>query len=497
MVGSGIFCVLGYDLSVVPAKPASQYSLDENLQGERQMVEACDEVHSALRRRFKGELLRPGEGGYEDARAIWNGMVARTPGLIARCADVSDVQNAVRAGSAAGILTAVRCGGHSLAGFSTCDGGMVINLSRMRQVTVDPEARRARFAGGCLLGSIDTASQKAGLVFPSGVVSHTGAAGLVLGGGTGWLTRRFGLSCDNVEGFTLVTADGSVERANSKENADLFWAVRGGGGNFGVVTEFEVKLHPLTSVVLAEGLCAEADIRPLLDRWRDFMADAPIDLKWNVDLRLAPHTQNVPTELQGRPVASSSLVWTGEPEAGRPYLERALAMCSSASVSSKVMSFLDLQTMADSAFPHGRRYYTKSGYFPYLDDSTIDRMVEAVATIPSSETQIELAYLGGAAGRVAASETAFGDRSAPFIMNLLANWSDATADAGNVSWIRGLFNKLRPAMKPGVYVNFMSGDEQDRVPEAYHERWDRMVAVKSHYDPKNFFRLNQNVQPKS
>jgi hypothetical protein len=461
------------------------------------MNQASEEVHSSLYRRFKGDLLRPGEGGYEDARAIWNGMVARTPGLIARCADVRDVQNAVRAGSEAGILTAVRCGGHSLAGFSTCEGGMVVDLSRMRQVTVDPEARRARFAGGCLLGSIDTATQKAGLVFPSGVVSHTGASGLVLGGGTGWLTRRFGLSCDNVEGFTLVTADGSVVHANAKENPDLFWALRGGGGNFGVVTEFEVKLHPLTAVVLAEGLCPEPRIRPLLERWRDFMGEAPIDLKWNVDLRLAPDAENVPMELRGRPVASSSLVWTGDPEAGRPYLEHALAMCSPASVSSKIMSFLDLQTMADSAFPHGRRYYTKSGYFPYLDDSTVDRMVEAVATIPSSETQIELAYLGGAAGQVAASETAFGDRSAPFIMNLLANWSEASADAGNISWIRGLFNKLRPAMKPGVYVNFMSGDEQDRVPEAYRERWDRMVAVKSHYDPKNFFRLNQNVQPKS
>ncbi len=460
------------------------------------MVEACEEVHSSLRRRFKGDLLRPGENGYDEARAIWNGMVARMPGLIARCADVADVQNAVRAGSQTGILTAVRCGGHSLAGFSTCDGGMVIDLSRMRQVTVDPEARRARFAGGCLLGSIDTATQKAGLVFPSGVVSHTGASGLILGGGTGWLTRRFGLSCDNVEGLTLVTADGSLVRANSTENTDLFWALRGGGGNFGVVTEFEVKLHPLTSVVLAEGLSSEADIRPQLEFWRDFMAEAPLDLKWNIDLRLAPHANNVPIELRGRPVAGNFLVWTGDPESGRPYLERALSMCNPDSVSSKIVPFLDLQTMADSAFPHGRRYYTKSGYFPYLDDSTIDRMVKAVATIPSSETQIELAYLGGAAWRVAAAETAFGDRSAPFIMNLLANWSDASADAGHISWIRGLFNELRPAMKPGVYVNFMSGDEQDRVPEAYHERWDRMVAVKSHYDPTNFFRLNQNVPPR-
>jgi hypothetical protein len=365
----------------------------------------------------------------------------------------------------------------------------------MRQVTVDPEAQRARIAGGCLLGSIDSATQKAGLVFPSGVVSHTGASGLILGGGTGWLTRRFGLSCDNVEGFTLVTADSSVVRCSSRDTPDLFWALRGGGGNFGVVTEFEVKLHPLTSVVLAEGLTPETDIRSLLQTWRDFMAEAPIDLKWNIDLRLAMHTRKVPVELRGRPVASTSLIWTGDPEAGRPYLQRALSTCRLDSVSSKIVSFLELQTMADSDFPHGRRYYTKSGYFAHLGDDTIDRLLGAVATIPSSETQIELAYLGGAAARIGADETAFGDRSAPFILNLLANWSEPSADAGNVAWIRGTFNNLRPAMKPGVYINFMSGDEQDRVPEAYHQRWDRIVAVKSHYDPNNLFRLNQNVPP--
>ena len=456
---------------------------------------ASEEVYSSLHRRFKGDLLRPGHDGYEDARVIWNGMVARAPGLIARCADVSDVQSAVRAASETGILTAVRCGGHSLAGFSTCDRGLVIDLSRMRQVTVDGEVRRARIAGGCLLGSIDTATQRAGLVFPAGVVSHTGASGLILGGGTGWLTRRFGLSCDNVEGFSLITADGSAVHANASENADLFWALRGGGGNFGVVTEFEVKLHPLTSVVLAQGLSGEANIRPLLECWKDFMAEAPLDLKWNIDLRLAPQTKKVPAELRGRPVAGSSLIWTGDPEAGRPYLERALSLCNSNSVSSKIVSFMNLQTMADSEFPHGRRYYTKSGYFTYLDNGTIDRLVDAVATIPSPETQIELAYLGGAAARVGADETAFGDRSAPFILNLLANWADPSGDDGNIAWVRALFNHLRPAMKPGVYINFMSGDEQDRVPEAY-QRWERMVAVKSRYDPNNFFRLNQNVPPR-
>jgi hypothetical protein len=456
-----------------------------------------EEVCSLLRERFKGDLLLPGDAAYEASRGIWNGMFDRRPGLIARCADVSDVQSAVRAASSVGLLTAVRCGGHSLAGFSTCDGGMVLDLSRMRQVAVDPETRRARFAGGCLLGSIDTATQKAGLVFPSGVVSHTGAGGLVLGGGTGWLTRRFGLSCDNVEAFTLVTADGSIIRANATNNTDLFWALRGGGGNFGVVTEFEVKLHPLNSLVLAEGLCPESGIRRLLEFWRDFMAEAPLDLKWNIDLRLAPHSEKVPPALRGRPVAGNSLVWTGDPKAGQSYLERALSLCDRDSVRRRVVPFLTLQTMADSDFPHGRRYYTKSGYFSRLDDGTIDQMIEAVATIPSPQTQIELAYLGGAAGRVDARETAFGDRSAPFIMNLLANWAESTEDAEHISWVRGLFAKLRPAMKPGVYVNFMSGDEQDRVPEAYQERWERMLAVKSHYDPGNFFRMNQNIQPRN
>jgi FAD/FMN-containing dehydrogenase len=305
------------------------------------------------------------------------------------------------------------------------------------------------------------------------------------------------LSCDNVEGFTLVTADGSVVRANSNENPDLFWALRGGGGNFGTVTEFEVRLHPLTAVVLAEGLTAEGNIRRLLEVWGDFMIDAPIDLKWNVDLRLAPQTHDIPEDLRGRPVARNSLIWTGAPKAGRPYLQRALSICRPDTVTSRIVDFLELQTMADASFPHGRRYYTKSGYFARLEDSSIDRLLEAVSTIPSSETQIELSCLGGVAGHIAADETAFGDRSAPFIMNVLANWSHVSADAAHVSWVRGLFHKLRPGMKPGVYVNFMSSDEQDRVPEAYRKRWDRMVAVKTHYDPANFFRLNQNVQPQT
>lgn len=460
------------------------------------MNQIISELRAALQGRFRGELLVPGSGEYEDARRIWNAMVARKPALIARCADAADVQTAVKAASAAGVATAIRCGGHSLAGFSTCEDGLVIDLSHLRSVSVDAQAKRARFGGGCLLGTIDTATQKAGLAFPSGVVSHTGAAGLVLGGGTGWLNRLHGLSCDNVEGFTLVLADGTLVHTSAGENADLFWAQRGGGGNFGVVTEFEVRLHPVTSVLFGAGFCAGDDIADILRRWRDLMPEAPDNLRWGISLTMAPSTENVPQALRGRPVASQGLLWVGDRDEGNRWLHRALSLCHCQAATCREMSFLALQTMADHEFPHGRRYYTKSGYFRCLAESEIERMVAALATIPSPVSQIELAYLGGAAGRVGAGETAFGDRSSPFIVNLLGNWSDSADDDVNIGWVRNLFAALRPSMTPGVYVNFMSGDEQDRVAEAYRERWDRLVQVKAQYDPGNFFRLNQNIAPR-
>src|SRR5471032_2000349 len=282
------------------------------------MIAAVEELYSSLHRTFKGDLLRPGQIGFEDARGIWNGMFDSTPGLIARCADVADIQSAVRAASDAGVLTAVRCGGHSLAGFSTCEGGMVIDLSRMRSVSVDQENRRGRFSGGCLLANVDQATQKAGLVFPAGVVSQTGASGLVLGGGFGWLTRLYGMSCDNVEGFTLVVADGSVVHASTTENSDLFWALRGGGGNFGIVTEFEVKLHPLTFVLFGTGTCVGDEIPQILQYWREFMTEAADNLKWSFSLRLAPDDETVPPHVRGRQVASESVLWIGDPDEARP-----------------------------------------------------------------------------------------------------------------------------------------------------------------------------------
>lgn len=459
------------------------------------MTTQIEDLGNSLRGRFKGELIGRSDPEFVEAHKIWNAAMQRRPGLIARCSDVSDVQTAVRSAADVGVVTAVRCGGHSLAGFGSCEGGLVIDLSRLRGVQVDAEARRASFGGGCLLGNVDSATQQLGLVFPSGVVSHTGAAGLVLGGGTGWLTRLHGLSCDNVLGFTLVMTDGAVVRASENENSDLFWALRGGGGNFGVVIEFEVRLHPLTSLLFASSYCAGADIVRLLHDWREFMPGAPDQLKWNVSLGLAPADHRVPAEIRGKPALSASVAWFGNIEEGHRCVDRILSIGKHYCKTKRTISYLELQTMADSDFPHGRRYYTKSGYFQDLGDRVIDTMVDALASISAPNTQIELAYLGGAARRVGASETAFGDRSAPFIMNLLADWDSPQNDAANISWVRNLFNALRPAMKPGAYVNFMSGDEQDRVPEAYQDRWERLVKVKIRYDSGNFFRLNQNIRP--
>jgi FAD binding domain/Berberine and berberine like len=459
------------------------------------MTTALEDFCGAVRGKFKGDLIRQGNPEFAEASKIWNAMAARTPGAIARCSDVADVRLVVRHAREAGILTAVRCGGHSLAGFGSCDGGLVIDLSGLRAVQVHAALRRAKFGEGCLLGNVDTATQQHGLVFPAGVVSHTGAGGLVLGGGTGWLTRLLGLSCDNVAGFTLVTADGSLVRASDVENPELYWALRGGGGNFGVVTEFEVRLHPLNSVQLASSYCPQDDFIRVLQDWREFMPAAPDELKWNISLVLAPNDDRAPEEIRGKPALSSSVVSFGDEATGHRHINRIFSVGRHVGRSMKTISYLALQTIADSDFPHGRRYYTKSGYFAEFTDSVIEIMVQALASIPSQNTQIELAYLGGAAARVNASETAFGDRSAPFILNLLADWKDPADDATNVSWVRNLFKSLRPHMKPGVYVNFMSGDEQERVPEAYQDRWQRLLKVKTRYDPSNFFRLNQNIAP--
>jgi hypothetical protein len=453
------------------------------------------DVYREIRAHFKGRLLRPDDADYGRVAPVWNGVFRCKPAIIARCEDVADIQTCLRVATKSDVLTAVRCGGHSLAGMSTCDDGLVIDLSAFRKVRLDADSRKARFGGGCLLGTVDSATQREGLAFPAGVVSHTGAGGLILGGGTGWLSRLYGLSCDNVEGITLIAADGSVLRANAKENYELFWAVRGGGGNFGIVTEFEVRLHPVTRVVLGRGLCVGDEIMRLLQHWREFMPEAPDNLRWGFSLRNGDGLAAL-QGARGLRVSSASALWVGDRAPGLKYVNHALTATRHRDVDVQEMSFLTLQTLADSDFPHGRRYYTKSGYFRTLGDDAIEKMIDSLATMPSRFSEIELVYLGAAPARVPADETAFGDRSAPFVVNILSNWLTPEEDDVNIAWTRDLFGRLRAAMVPGVYVNFMSGDESDRVPEAYRERWERLRAIKAAYDPHNFFRLNQNIPPR-
>src|SRR5580704_12316077 len=317
-------------------------------------IRTLEDFWETIRGKFKGDLIRQGHPEFRETSKIWNAMAARAPGAIARCADAADIQLIVRYAQEAGVLTAVRCGGHSLAGFGTCDGGLVIDLSRLRQVEVDATTRRAKFAGGCLLGTVDSATQRHGLVFPAGVVSHTGAGGLVLGGGTGWLTRLHGLSCDNVVGFTIVAADGSLLRASESDNAELFWALRGGGGNFGVVTEFEVRLHPLTSVLLASSYCHQDDTKRVLQDWREFMPGAPDELKWNISVVLAPNDDRAPEEIRGKPALILSVVWFGDEAEGVRHVNRIFSIGKQFNRKKESISYLALQTMADADFPRGR-----------------------------------------------------------------------------------------------------------------------------------------------
>ncbi len=459
------------------------------------MNHGVQDVFKELSPHFKGTLLRPCDAAYGNVAPVWNGIFNRRPALVARCFDVNDVQMCVRVAATSEVVTAIRCGGHSLAGFGTCDDGLVIDLSSLREVHVDAHSRKACFGGGCLLGTVDAATQATGLAFPAGVVSHTGAGGLVLGGGTGWLNRLYGLSCDNVEAFTLVAADGLVHQANAKENSDLFWALRGGGGNFGIVTQFEVRLHPVTHVLLGNGLCVGENIFGLLQHWREFMPEAPNNLRWGFSLRIAGDGPGIPQEVRGAPVANSSVLWIGDHDGGLRHIDHALTAVEHKAIKVEEMSFLSLQTMADSDFPHGRRYYTKSGYFQVLGDDVIGLLIDALTTIPSGSSEIELTYLGGAVGRVPPEETAFGNRGAPFVLNILSNWTEPCEDAANIDWSRNLFSRLRPLMVHGVYVNFMSGDEEERVPEAYPGRWERLRNIKTKYDPRNVFHLNQNIPP--
>jgi FAD/FMN-containing dehydrogenase len=448
---------------------------------------------------FRGPVLGPGDAGYDEARAIWNGAIDRRPALIARCTGTADVVAAVRHAGERGLDLSVRGGGHHVAGHSLCDGGLVVDCSPMRGVLVDAGKRRAGVRAGVLWGELDAATQRCGLATTGGVVTHTGIAGLTLGGGIGWLMRKHGLTADNLLSARVVTAAGEVVRAGAAEDADLLWALRGGGGNFGVVTRFEYRLHEVGPRVLAGALMWPLEAAPAALRlYRDVAADAPDELTSILILRRAPDLAFVPEELRGRPVLIVAVCWAGDPavgaralrslrEHGPPLLDRVAPR-----------PYLEHQSMLDPVVPHGLHWYWRSCRLPRLADPVLDLLVEHAGRITSPLSYTVLFQLGGAVGRVAEDATACSHRSAGFDVNVNAGWRPGDeASESHVAWARGLHQALEPHSS-GVYVNFLMDEGEDRLRAAYGTaKLARLAALKARYDPGNVFHHNQNIRPAS
>ncbi|HSU35246.1 MAG TPA: FAD-binding oxidoreductase [Propionibacteriaceae bacterium] len=445
---------------------------------------------------FRGQLLSPDDPAYDEHRRIWNGSFDRHPALIVRCAGVADVIAAVKFGRASGLPVAVRSGGHSFPGHSVADDALLIDLSPMKGVRVDPDRRTARVQAGVLLGELDHETQAFGLAVPSGIVTHTGVAGLTLGGGIGWIMRKHGLSIDHLRSVDLVTATGEFVRASADENAELFWGVRGGGGNFGIVTEFEFDCVPLGTTVLAGPIFwPMRQAAAVLRFYRDWIADAPDELMTIILHRKAPPLAFVPAELHGQPVVMVICCWVGDPEAGERFIRPLRDFGSPVADLCAPKPYLAHQAMFDPSFPHGRWYYYKSCDVAELSDEIIDITVEHSSKIDSPLTSFPIWQLGGAVSRVSDDDSAFSGRSAGFTYNIGGcTQTEAGFDAER-EWVRGFWSALEP-WHQGVYVNFLGDEGAGRVRQAYGSaKYHRLQILKQAWDPDNFFRINQNIPP--
>ena len=452
----------------------------------------------ALRAEMLGDVVERGHADYAESRAIWNGHIERQPAAIARCRGVADVIAAVRFARERDLLVAVRGGGHAVAGHALCDDGLVINLASMTGTRVDPHARTIRLEGGCLNEHLDRESQEFGLAATGGIVSHTGIAGLTLGGGIGHLMRKFGLTIDSLISCDVVTADGEFLLASADENPELFWGLRGGGGNFGIVTSFEFELHPLGPEILCGLLVWPMDVASqVLGVLRDLAANAPDEVGMMGNLRLAPPLPIIPEDLQGKPIVALVLSYAGPIADGRKVVEQVLGSLPEPAVNGVIPKpYVAHQKMFDAALPHGRHYYWKSHKLGPLTDETVAVVIDHAQQISSPLSSIALFTQGGAVARVPSDETAFANRDATHDINIVGSWMpDDPEPERHLAWVRQMFDALQPFSK-GVYVNFTSDDAGDRVQSAYSpEQWQRLVKVKSKYDPTNFFRLNANIPP--
>jgi hypothetical protein len=449
-----------------------------------------------LRASFRGELVRPTDPTYDAHRKVWNGSIDRHPALIARCTGVADVIAAVRFAREAGAVVAVRGGGHSFPGHSVCDGGVLIDMGPMRGIRVDPEARTARVQAGVLWGELDRETQAFGLATTGGIVTHTGVAGLTLGGGIGWIQRKHGLTIDRLLSVDLVTADGEFVKASASENADLFWGVRGAGGNFGIVTEFEFRLDPLGPTVLAGPIIWPIEDSPKVLRfYRDWIAEAPDELMTIVVQRKLLPLPFLPPELHGRLVLSIGCCYAGAAEKGEEVVRPLKQFGSPLLDLCMPKPYLTHQAMFDATFPHGWWYYVRSCDVAELGEDVIDVMVEHGSRIVSPVTSIALWQMGGAVRRVGESETAFNNRDAGFTFNINGNSKTAEGFEAERAWARGYWSALEPH-HTSVYVNFLMDQGEEAIRLAYGpDKYDRLKALKRRYDPDNFFRLNQNIPP--
>jgi hypothetical protein len=449
-----------------------------------------------LRTRFRGALLRTGEEGYEEARRIWNGAIDRRPALIARCAGADDVAEAVRFAWERDLLVSVRGGGHAVAGHAVCDGGLMIDLSLMKSIRVDPAAATARAAGGALWADLDRATQPFGMATTGGVVSHTGIGGLTLGGGLGHLMRKHGLTVDNLLSVDLVTADGELMHVDADSEAELFWGIRGGGGNFGIVTAFEYSLHPVGPIVLGGPIFWPFDQAPRILRFvRDFLPEAPDDLGITLAMLHAPPAPFLPSEQYGKKVMALVLVWAGDLAEGEKAIAPLRGIAPPIADAVRPVPYLFVQSILDGGAPHGRHYYWRSHRLPGLPDEVIDVFVEWIGSITSPFSQINGWAMGGAVSRVDPDATAVGEREVGFDIGINAGWlpSDEEAER-HIEWVRATWEALRPS-SAGVYVNFLSDEGAAGIDAAYGDRLERLTALKDRYDPSNFFRLNANIPP--
>jgi FAD/FMN-containing dehydrogenase len=463
---------------------------------ENKKITISDESLNEFKSRLRGEIILPGNERYEVERKIWNGMIDKKPGMIVLCRGSSDVIHSIRFAREHNLLVSVRGGGHNVAGNAVCNGGMMISLAYMKGIIVNPVERTAIAQPGVTWNDFDKETQLFGLTTPGGIVSTTGIAGFTLGGGFGWFTRKFGFASDNLISVDVVTAEGKFLTANETEYSDLFWAVRGGGGNFGIVTSFKFKLHPVGPNVTA-GLIAYhgKEAREVYNFFKEFNEKSPVELGAVLIFRLAPAAPFLPKEIHGKPIAGIAVCYCGKPEDGLKIVEPIKKFGNPIVDTIGIKPYLAHQSMFDAGQLSGNQYYWKSEYLHSLEDGFRDSAISYFEQITSPVTIIAVANINRNQNIIL--DSAASHRSATFILNINTGWENPNENEKHIKWARDFWNEIRPYSTGGVYVNFISEDEgEDRVKAAYGSNYERLVSLKNKYDPTNFFRLNQNIKPK-